>query len=201
MSDVVVEVDALEVPGRVKGVSFRLPRGTTVALCGPNGSGKSTVLDALLGLVRHRGQVAVRASSIALVPQRLEATQVLPMRVVDFLALTRTRWPVALGVRAVRARLERVLTQVDLLRVAEQPLGQLSGGELRRVLLADALERGPEVLLLDEPEVGLDGAGQRWLRGVLAGLSAKGISTVLVTHDEALRREASQLVTLERADA
>jgi zinc transport system ATP-binding protein len=201
MSEAVVEVEALEVPGRVKGVSFRLGRGTTGVLSGPNGSGKSTVLDAVLGLVAFSGQVAVRASTIAIVPQRLEATHVLPLRVVDFLALTRTRWPVALGVRAVRARLERVLAQVDLLRVAEQPLAQLSGGELRRVLLADALEREPQLLLLDEPEVGLDAAGRRWLSGVLAGLPGRGVTTLLVSHDEALRRSATHTVELERADA
>jgi ABC-type Mn2+/Zn2+ transport system ATPase subunit len=91
-----VTLDSLTVPARVSAVTFSVPRATTFALCGPNGSGKSTVLDAVLGLVTFTGRCEVRTNSIAVVPQRLEVPVVLPLSVLDFLALQRTTWPVAL---------------------------------------------------------------------------------------------------------
>jgi zinc transport system ATP-binding protein len=130
---------------------------------------------------------------------------VLPLRVVDFLALQRTRWPIALGLRpAMRSRLDALLDGAGLTPLATRQLSQLSGGELRRLLLADALEREPQLLLLDEPEVGLDQASRAWLDALLASLPGRGVTTVLVTHDEAIARHATSSLTLgtgERAHA
>jgi zinc transport system ATP-binding protein len=199
MSDWVLQVEAVNVARRVRDASFRAAPGSLTALTGPNGCGKSTVLDAVLGLVPFTGRVELDpGTTVAIVPQRLEAPQTLPLRVLDFLALTRTARPIVLGVSAaLRRRAEAVLAQVDLLAVLEQPLAELSGGQLRRVLLADALERAPALLLLDEPEVGLDAASRRWLEGVLRGLSSKGTTTVLVTHEPAMVSLATQVIALE----
>lgn len=193
----VVTVHALAVPRRLAPVTFVVPQGTTCALVGPNGSGKSTVLEALLGLVTYSGSIHVEAQRLAIVPQRLEVPEATRLRVIDFLALQRTRWPVALGVWPVRARVARLLGELGLEDLAERQLAELSGGELRRVLLADALERQPQLLLLDEPEAGLDDAGRRWLDDVLASLPGRGVSTLLVSHDsEQVARHASSTIRL-----
>lgn len=202
MAKAVLRADSLVVPGRVSCVSFAVPPGTTLALNGPNGSGKSTVLDAILGLVAYQGHLECSAQSLAIVPQRLEPPSALPLRVVDFLLLARSRWPVALGVRGRVAQVEAVLSLASLEHLARAQLAELSGGELRRVLLADAVDRRPELLLLDEPETGLDGGGRRWLDAVLSDLPGLGITTVLVSHDAGLvARHATASVELGAHDA
>lgn len=194
----VVEVEGLAVPGRLAPVSFAVEAGALHALVGANGSGKSTVLDALLGLVPFAGAVRVRAARLAVVPQRLESPTAAPLTVVEFLAAQRTRRPVVLGVgKPLRARLLAALEAAGLVSLADRQLGALSGGELRRVLLVNALESAPELLLLDEPEAGLDAASVAALGETLAGLRAKGATTLWVTHDagrvEALATHVTRL--------
>jgi zinc transport system ATP-binding protein len=197
MAEAVLRADSLVVQGRVSRVSFEASPGATLALQGPNGSGKSTVLDAILGLVAYQGHLECSAQRLAVVPQRLEPPTALPLRVVDFLLLARSRWPVALGGGRRAARVEAVLSEAGLGHLARAQLAELSGGELRRVLLADAVDRRPELLLLDEPETGLDGGGRRWLDAVLEGLPGLGITTVLVSHDAGLvARHATASVEL-----
>jgi zinc transport system ATP-binding protein len=192
-----VTVHALAVPRRLAPVTFVVPQGTLCALVGPNGSGKSTVLEALLGVVKYSGSIHVTAQRLAFVPQRLELPEATRLRVIDFLALQRTRWPVALGVWAVRARVERLLGELGLEELLERQLGELSLGQLRRVLLADALERQPQLLLLDEPEAGLDDTGRAWLDTVLESLPTRGVTTLLVSHDaERVARLASSTIRL-----
>lgn len=179
-------VEGLSVAGRVSDVSFAVARGALHALVGPNGSGKSTVIDAVLGLVPYAGRVVVEAKRVAVVPQRLEVPAVLPMTVYEFLAAGRTAWPVALGVRpAMRSRVDAMLEPVQLGGFGKRRVAELSGGELRRVLLANALEGEPELLLLDEPEAGLDEASRGWLEETLRALPAKGVTTLWVSHDAA----------------
>lgn len=191
-----VRVEGLAVPGRVQAVSFAVQAGALHALVGPNGSGKSTVLDALLGLVPYTGTVQVAARRVAVVPQRLSVPAALPLTVLEFLAAQRTRWPVVLGVRRpLRERLRRALEAVHLEAHAHRPLAALSGGETRRVLLANALAEAPELLLLDEPEAGLDAASTAALEADLKGLSARGVTALWVTHDAARVQALATQVT------
>lgn len=197
----VVEVERLAVPGRVEGVTFRVEAGALHALVGPNGSGKSSVLDALLGLVLFTGTVRVTAQRLALVPQRLEVPVALPLTVLEFLAAQRTTRPVVLGVRAsLRATLTKALDVVGLAAAVDKPLSALSGGELRRVLLANALAGAPDLVVLDEPEAGLDAASQAALGEALEGLKARGVTTLWVTHDAARVQALATHVTTLGAD-
>lgn len=179
--------------------SLTVERGTLHALVGPNGSGKSTLLSAILGLVPFEGRIVGHwkgSGRIAYVPQQFHVDRTLPVTVADFLALTRQRRPVCFGVVGdSRARIVRLLDRVGLIGFASRPLFALSGGELRRVLLANALDPLPELLILDEPASGLDETGARWLDDTLTSL--KGEMTVLmVSHDSDQVRRIADRVTL-----
>jgi zinc transport system ATP-binding protein len=178
--------------------SLIISRGTLHAIVGPNGAGKTTLLSAILGLVPFEGRIVAHWAGrgrIAYVPQQFHVDRTLPLTVADFLALTRQRRPVCLGVAApVRRRISLLLDRVGLRGFANRPLSVLSGGELRRVLLANALDPLPELLILDEPGGGLDESAAAWLEETLASL--KGEMTVLmVSHDSAQVRRLADRVT------
>jgi zinc transport system ATP-binding protein len=180
--------------------SLTLERGTLHALVGPNGAGKTTLLSAILGLVPFEGRIVARwagSGRISYVPQQFTVDRTLPVTVADFLALTRQEHPVCFGVaRRTRERIARLLDRVNLGGFGSRTLSALSGGELRRVLLANALDPLPELLILDEPSTGLDAASARWLDDTLQSL--KGEMTVLmVSHDiERVRRLADHVTAI-----
>ncbi len=185
--------------------SLSVERGSLHALAGPNGAGKTTLLSAILGLVPFEGRIFAHwqgSGRIAYVPQHFQVDRTLPVTVADFLALTRQRRPVCLGVtHAARQRISRLLDRVGLTGFDNRPLSALSGGELRRVLLANALDPLPELLILDEPSSGLDERSARWLDDTLTSL--KGEMTVLmVSHDaDQVRRIADRVTRLRATNA
>ena len=202
--DPLIEITGLTLrPARealLSNFSLTIARGTLHAIVGPNGAGKTTLLSAILGLEPFEGRIVAHWAGrgrIAYVPQQFQVDRTLPVTVADFLALTRQRRPVCLGVtRAATARISRLLDRVGLGGFADRPLSVLSGGELRRVLLANALDPLPELLILDEPGSGLDESAARWLDDTL--LSLKGEMTVLmVSHDsEQVRRVADRVTVI-----
>ncbi len=184
--------------------SLTVERGTLHAIVGPNGAGKTTLLAAILGLVPFEGEIIAHWSGrgrIAYVPQHFQVDATLPVTVADFLALTRQARPVCLGVSAaVRSRISRLLERVDLQGFGSRPVSALSGGELRRVLLANALDPLPELLILDEPGAGLDDASARWLDETLIALKGE-LTVLMVSHDsEQVRRLADRVTYLRAAD-
>lgn len=203
-NDPVIEISGLTLrPARealLSNFSLTVDRGTLHALVGPNGAGKTTLLAAILGLVPFEGQIRAHwtgSGRISYVPQQFQVDRTLPVTVADFLALTRQHHPVCLGVsRATRQRIARLLERVNLSGFGSRPLSALSGGELRRVLLANALDPLPELLILDEPSTGLDEASAQWLDDTLQSL--KGEMTVLmVSHDiDRVRRIADRVTRL-----
>src|SRR4051794_21899032 len=151
----------------VDDASLRVARGDLHVIVGPNGAGKSTLIAAVLGLIPFDGQIALNwrdAGGIGYVPQTFPVDPTLPVTVEDFLALTRQRRPVCLGLTAQSHRTATsLLARVGLSGLERRALAVLSGGELRRVLLAHALDPEPELLILDEPTSGLDEAASQWL--------------------------------------
>jgi len=181
--------------------SLSVERGTLHAIVGPNGAGKTTLLSAILGLVPFDGRISVRwrgRGRIAYVPQQFQVDRTLPITTADFLALSRQQRPVCLGVtRATRKRISLLLDRVGLAGFDHRALSVLSGGELRRVLLANALDPLPELLILDEPESGLDEAAGRWLDDTLRSLKDE-VTVLMVSHDsERVRRIADRVTVLE----
>jgi zinc transport system ATP-binding protein len=148
-----------------------------VTLIGPNGAGKTTLVRVLLGLERpDRGLVHRRKDlRIGYVPQRFDSDAVIPMTVERFLML---------GSSESAERVGDILGQVDASHVRDQQLGELSGGELQRVVLARALSRKPSLLVLDEPVQGVDYTGEADLYNLIGRLRDEaGFGVLLVSHD------------------
>jgi zinc transport system ATP-binding protein len=186
-------------------VSLQVARRSIHVVAGPNGAGKSTLLAATLGQTTFTGRIQARwkrDGRIGYVPQSFAVDRTLPVTVADFLALTRQRRPICLGVTAaMKRRAAGLLDRVGLPDFGERPLSVLSGGELRRVLLAHALDPMPELLILDEPAAGLDAGAMRWLEEMLvSSRDGDGITVLMVSHDlEQARRIADRVTLLDRA--
>jgi zinc transport system ATP-binding protein len=185
-------------------VSLRVRRGSIHVLVGSNGAGKSTLLTAILGQIVFDGQIAVNwaaSGAIGYVPQTFAVDSTLPVTVTDFLALTRQRRPVCLGIApATRRAIGGLLARAGISALEDRPLAALSGGELRRVLLVHALDPEPELLLLDEPAAGLDESAARALEDTLVSLRRAARTTILmVSHDvDQVRRIADRVTVLDR---
>jgi zinc transport system ATP-binding protein len=185
-------------------VSIQIARASLHALVGPNGAGKSTLILAMLGQLAFEGRITFAwagSGTIGYVPQTFPIDPTLPVTVEDFLALTRQTRPVCLGLAAAtRRRIVALLERVGLGGLQRRPLAVLSGGELRRVLLAHALDPEPELLILDEPATGLDEASSQWLEDTLIALKRQTrTTTVMVSHDiDRVRRLAERVTLLDR---
>ena len=158
-------------------VDIEVAAGEIVTLIGPNGAGKTTLVRVLLGmLLPNRGEVRRRQGlRVGYVPQRLDVDRSMPLTVQRF---------VALGRHAVGAEIEQALAEVGAAALLERQLSELSGGELQRVVLARALVRTPELLVLDEPVRGVDYAGEVELYTLIGRLrSERGLGVLLVSHD------------------
>ena len=158
-------------------VDIAVGRGELVTLVGPNGSGKTTLVRTLLGLVTpDRGSV-YRAPGIRIgyVPQRFQIDPSLPLTVGRFLRL--------FG-KGRADRIEALLDEVGIAYAVEAAVHALSGGELRRVLMARALLREPDLLVLDEPMAGVDVTGQAELYELIRRIrDARGCGVLVVSHD------------------
>jgi zinc transport system ATP-binding protein len=160
----------------LRGVDLALRRGEIVTIVGPNGSGKSTLLRLLIGAERPDEGRVLRAPGLRVgyVPQRLAVDRTLPITVDGFLAL-------AGGGAAER---KEVLEHVGIAGLGDRQLAALSGGQFQRALLAQAVLRRPDLLVLDEAAQGLDQAGEARLYRLIERLRAElGCGVLMVSHD------------------
>ena len=197
-----VEIDGLRVVrgGRVvlDDLSLRLPAGRVIGLLGPSGSGKSTLLRAIVGVqIVERGAVRVLgqpAGSASLRTRVAYATQA--ASVYDDLGARANLRYFAAVLGAPPGDVERVLAEVDLSDRSEQAVGRMSGGQRSRVSLAVALLGRPELLVLDEPTVGLDPVLRTELWDLFHRLAHEGRTLLVSSHvmDEATRCDELVLV-------
>jgi zinc transport system ATP-binding protein len=185
----------------VDAASLEVERAKIHVVIGPNGAGKSTLLSAILGETAFTGAIRMHFTGtgrIGYVPQAFATDKTLPITVGEFLALSRQRWPVCLGVRAkTRTRVAAILERIGLPKMEKRRLAELSGGELRRILIGNAIEPAPEILLCDEPAAGLDAKASEQLDALLCELRDKDRTTVLlISHDRAQVRRVADRVTL-----
>ncbi len=206
----------------VSGMSFRYPDGTlaleninlhvarrsTLALIGPNGGGKTTLLRVLLGLLPgYSGEVLVaglsprearaRGDVVSWVPQRpnfnwdfpVTVRQVVTMGLVGKIGLTHR------PTREDQQHIAGILRALDLAAIADRPIGDLSGGQQQRTIIARALAPRAQILMLDEPSVGVDATGSEQLLVLLDGVKAElGVTLVVVSHDLRMMLASSQRV-------
>lgn len=157
-------------------VSFSMSAGEVVTVIGPNGAGKSTLVKLAVGLIKPSAGTIWRRDGVRIgfMPQRLYVDNSLPVTAARFLALA-TRDRKAVSVLAQRLQIEGLLNS---------PLQKLSGGEMQRVLLARALLRRPDLLVLDEPTQGVDVLGQAELYRIISELRDElGCGVLMVSHD------------------
>ena len=160
----------------VKGVSLEVKRGEIVTLIGPNGSGKTTTAKIALGIYKNiEGKVLKFTEKVGYVPQKISIDWTLPIRVVDFMLLTQN-----LSDEEIINALK--LTGVEHLK--NNNLSNLSGGEFQRVLLARAISKKPELLVLDEPVQGVDFTGEIALYELIKKISEDlNCGILLISHD------------------
>jgi len=179
--DILVGLDDLGVRrgGRwlVRGVTFDIRRGEIVTLIGPNGSGKSTTARAVVGVLRPDEGTVARATgvSVGYVPQRLAIDRTLPLTVSRLMTLTATHTP---------AEIAAALEEVGIGHLAKAQVQSLSGGEFQRALLARAMLRRPDLLVLDEPVQGVDYTGEAALYELIGAIRDRtGCGILLISHD------------------
>ncbi len=161
----------------LENVSLSVRRGEVVTLIGPNGAGKTSLVRIVLGLLKADSGSVIREPRLRIgyMPQKLEVDASLPLTVLRFLLL-------APGV--TKAQGLAALEDVAAPHLSERPLQQVSGGELQRVLLARALLRQPDLLVLDEPVQGVDVNGQVELYQLINRLRDRyGCGVLMVSHD------------------
>ncbi len=177
-------------------VDLDVEAGEFVAILGPNGAGKSTLVKAMLGVlplttgtVEVFGKPVRRGNDqVGYLPQRRNFEPDLRIRAVDLvrLGLDGARWGVPLPSRASarKARVEEMVRLVGASAYAERPIGELSGGEQQRILIAQALVSGARMLALDEPLESLDLSNQQAISDLVRTISReRGVTVLLVAHD------------------
>ena len=160
----------------VKGVSLQVEKGKIVTLIGPNGSGKSTTAKIALGIYKKiDGSVEKYTHKVGYVPQKISIDWTLPLRVNDFMMLTES---------LNKETIDEALSLTGVIHLKDKNLGDLSGGEFQRVLLARAISKKPELLVLDEPVQGVDFTGEIALYELIKKISDElNCGILLISHD------------------
>jgi zinc transport system ATP-binding protein len=200
--------------GRVlEDISFKVLRGDYVGIVGPNGSGKSTLVKALLGLVNIcNGSAALFGVKLSLfsewhrvgyLPQSLHLVNpVFPATVHETVGLgllSRKRFPKSLS-RIDKDIIDKTLDELGIYDLKRNLIGELSGGQLQRVLLARAIVNDPELLILDEPTAALDPETRERFYTMIGSINrSRGVTVLLVTHDSgAIGQHATKMLYLDK---
>jgi len=181
----------------VRGVSFSVSAGQIVALVGPNGAGKTTIAKTIAGLLTPmRGEI-VRHAAVGYVPQHKAVETMFPITLRQFV-LTGL-YPAAGLLRRLRSDdLEDMLARLGLSEHADKTLSQLSGGTLRKAMIARALISHPPLLVLDEPNAELDADSERELFTILKSLRDDGVGILFVSPQQTVALNADSVLRLHR---
>ena len=160
----------------VKGVSLQIEKGKIVTLIGPNGSGKTTTAKIALGIYKKiDGEVEKFTNKVGYVPQKISIDWTLPLRVKDFMVLTES---------LKDEDINEALSLTGVIQLKNKNLGDLSGGEFQRVLIARAISKKPDLLVLDEPVQGVDFTGEIALYKLIKKITDElNCGILLISHD------------------
>ena len=160
----------------LRDISFELNKGEIITLIGPNGAGKTTLVNIVLGLLKPDSGIVTRAPSLRFgyMPQKLHLDATFPLSALRFLQLANEDRTTCLN----------AMQRTGIPDLAKTPMQSLSGGELQRLLLARAILRQPDVLVLDEPVQGVDVTGQEQIYKLITQLRNElGCAVLMVSHD------------------
>ena len=173
----------------VESVNFSIKQGTITAIIGPNGSGKTTLLKAILGLIDYKGEIKVFGKpikemyrDIGFVPQRFTFDPTFPITVYEFISIALSGF--GEDSNKHKGHIRESLKSVDAAELVDRKLSTLSGGQLQRILLARALVHRPKLLLLDEPESGVDVGGEQTFYDLIEKMVKSDRMTVLISSHE-----------------
>jgi zinc transport system ATP-binding protein len=160
----------------VKGISFEISQGQIVTLIGPNGSGKTTTAKMILNIMNaDEGQITRNTDKMAYVPQKINIDWTMPLRVIDFMKITNN---------LNNNQVVESLTTTGVDKLLYNQIHNLSGGEFQRVLIARAIAKKPDLLVLDEPVQGVDYNGEIALYNLIKKISVNlNCGILLISHD------------------
>jgi zinc transport system ATP-binding protein len=160
----------------VRGISFEINKGQIVTLIGPNGSGKTTTAKMILNILdTDEGMATSNTSKMAYVPQKINIDWTMPLRVIDFMKITN-------NLNNTQITDSLTITGVD--KLLYNQIHSLSGGEFQRVLIARAIAKKPDLLVLDEPVQGVDFNGEIALYNLIKKISTTlNCGILLISHD------------------
>jgi zinc transport system ATP-binding protein len=166
--------------------NFSVEKGETVAIIGPNGAGKTTLFKAILGLIPYQGEVVWgEGVKVGYVPQKLYIGSDLPLNTLEFLTIKdKRRKNIVDALYSVGLNDKNSYIDNFEKHILQSKLGNLSGGELQRVLIAWSLLGDPDVLLFDEPTSGVDFAGEETVYTMLDHLKKeRDLTILLISHE------------------
>jgi len=177
----------------VKGINLQIPKGKIIGIIGPNGAGKSTLLKGILGLLpKDNGRILIYGKSlsemlkkISYIPQKESFDWDFPVTVVDEVVMGRFTHLSLFGRpgNEDKTKVIEALKKVDMLRFSKRQIRYLSGGQQQRIFLARCLAQESEILLLDEPFVGVDAATEQAIFALMKKLKGEGKTILVVHHD------------------
>ena len=160
----------------VRGISLEINQGQIVTLIGPNGSGKTTTAKMILNIMNaDEGMVSGNADKMAYVPQKINIDWTMPLRVIDFMKITSS---------LNNTQIKELLNMTGVDKLLYNQIHSLSGGEFQRVLIARAIAKKPDLLVLDEPVQGVDFNGEIALYNLIKEISVTlNCGILLISHD------------------
>ena len=166
-------------------LSFDLNQGEFLIVIGENGVGTTTLVRALFNQLKPRhGEINFQSGTqLGYVPQFRNLARDYPLSVRDFVALNLPMRLTPWLSKKERSQVERILTQTNLTRIADRPLGLASGGEKQRAYLAQALLASPQLLILDESTASLDNEVKYELLDLVTKFQQQGVTVMFITHD------------------
>ncbi|MFH2018880.1 MAG: metal ABC transporter ATP-binding protein [bacterium] len=184
-------------------ISFEIEKGDMTAIIGPNGSGKTTLLTNIIGIYKpFSGSVKIAGKyprqvikNIGYVPQKFEFDRDIPITVYEFMALEKCG-----NEEHARVNIGKALQDVGLINMEKNKLGELSGGQFQRVMIARALLHEKEILIFDEPSTGIDIVGGQTIYDLIKEINKKRNTTCLIVSHElnVVNKYASKVICLNK---
>ena len=169
----------------IDNLSFNINQGDFLVVIGENGVGKTTLVRSMLGFIKpQKGEIIISPQTkIGYVPQFRNIDQEYPLSIRDFIALNVQHSFLPWLRTSERQRVDEIISQTNLQKIADRPLGLVSGGEKQRAYLAQALLPKPGLLILDESTASLDNEMKYELLDLVTRFQQQGLSVMFVTHD------------------